>query len=261
MDLLQGGMDFGILKKEFRQAIYKEEQPMQENMTLQVIAHVENDYTGKFGIPRQSGMVGAVSEIVFMPEYRDANALRGIEGYTHLWLIWGFHKFHDTKWSPMVKPPRLGGNKRMGVFATRSPNRPNKLGLSSVELVGVEQRPGKGTVLLVRGADMMHGTPVYDIKPYVAFVDSHPEASNGWADAKNDNRLEVEIPQELLEQIPEAKREAVQEILALDPRPAYQQDPTAPYGVSYGGQDIRFRVVDGCVHVFEIAQEDATHLK
>jgi len=238
---------------------------LQEEFTLRVIAHIKSDFTTKFGIPRQSGMVSEhTAEIVFVPEYRDANALRGIEGYSHLWLIWGFSEFpQQEKWSPMVKPPRLGGKQRMGVFATRSPNRPNPIGLSSVRLERIEQRRGMGTVLVVSGADLMNGSPIYDIKPYLSFTDSHPDAKNGFAEEKLAHRLEVEFPPELLERIPAEKHRALMESLALDPRPAYQDDPEFPYGFEYAGYDVRFRVKGHLLTVFDVVslRQGRSHVK
>lgn len=227
---------------------------MEETMTLKVIATIENDFTTKFGIPRQSGLAKEQrSRIVFAPEYRDNNALRGLEGYSHLWLIWGFSKVEKKTWSPMVKPPRLGGNKRMGVFATRSPYRPNPIGLSSVELIALEKVPGKGTVLVVAGADLMDGTPIYDIKPYLSFTDSHPEARNGFAQEHLEDTLQVDFPEALLSRIPEEKRSGLIAALSQDPRPAYQNDPEQPYGFAFSGLDVRFKVRDGVLRVFEIA--------
>lgn len=208
------------------------------------IAHIENDFIEKFGIPRQSGIIHSVeSRIVFETEYRDENALRGIEGYSHLWLIWGFHQIKVTQgnWSPTVRPPRLGGNTRMGVFATRSPNRPNPIGLSSVALLRTEQTE-QGTILVVTGADLMHGTPIYDIKPYIAYCDSHPDAISGFADAVKDYALRPVIEESILEQIPEQHRESILQILSQDPRPAYQQDEERIYGFRFADMNIRFVV-------------------
>jgi len=231
-------------------------------MELQIIAHIENDFTDKFGVPRQSGFVPEQkSLIVFEEAFRDANALRGIDGYSHLWLIWGFHKNRKTAWSPLIRPPRLGGNRRMGVFATRSPYRPNPLGLSSVVLEEIRKIPGKGTVLVVSGADLVHGTPIYDIKPYLSFTDSHPEARNGFAQDYTDYRLQVDCPQELLQIIPEEKRETLLCALALDPRPAYQADPNLTYGLAFGGYDVRFRVEGECLHVVDILPENSSRVK
>lgn len=224
---------------------------------LQVIARIQNDFSTKFGIPRQSGLVPEQrSRVVFEPEFRDENALRGLEGYSHLWLIWGFSGVHMDKWSPMVKPPRLGGNKRMGVFATRSPFRPNRLGLSSVELIAIEKVPNLGKTLVVAGADLMDGTPVYDVKPYLPFTDSHPDARGGFTEWTLDYHVEVDCPPELLQKLPESKREPLLQSLALDPRPAYMNDSDEPYGFAYAGFDVRFCVKDGLLTVFDIVKTE-----
>ena len=210
---------------------------------IKQIAHIENDFTSKFGIPRQSGLVnGMISQIVFEPEYRNNEALRGIEGYSHLWLIWQFSLAARQDWSPTVRPPRLGGNKRMGVFATRSPFRPNNLGLSSVKLVGSKSTKDKGTVLLVTGADLMNGTPIFDIKPYVAYSDSHPDAVSGFADDFVGYSLRVEICGKLLEKIDEKDREPLLEVLKNDPRPSYQHDAERIYTMDFGRYSVSFRV-------------------
>lgn len=228
---------------------------MQENAALTVIARMHSDFTGKFGIPRQSGLAPElVSTVVFEPAYRDENALRGIEGYSHLWLIWGFSEVHQAAWSPMVKPPRLGGNKRMGVFATRSPFRPNPIGLSSVRLLGIEKRSGQGCVLRVSGADLMDGTPIYDVKPYLSFTDSHPDARDGFAGERLSHALTVTFGEPWLSMIPEDKRPALIAALSQDPRPAYQDDPSMPYGFAYAGFDVRFRVSGTELTVFEIVR-------
>ena len=226
---------------------------------MQIIARVRNDFPTKFGLPRQSGLVPElVSTIVFEPEFRVAEALRGIETYSHLWLIWGFHQAvregEGQAWKPTVRPPRLGGNTRMGVFATRSPFRPNPLGLTVVKLLAVEDSP-EGKVLLVSGADMMDGTPVYDIKPYLPYVDSIPEAVGGFTEEKAAYRLKVDFPQALLAQVPQGQREALLGVLAQDPRPAYQNDENRVYGFAYGGFDVRFTVRDGTLTVVEIVKE------
>ena len=228
---------------------------MEDSISLQVIARIRSDFTSKFGIPRQSNLVPEQEAlIVFEPEYRDENALRGLEGYSHLWLIWGFSEVKQAGWSPMVKPPKLGGNKRMGVFATRSPFRPNPLGLSSVRLLGLEKRPNLGTVLLICGADLMDGSPIYDIKPYLSFTDSHPEAQNGFAADHVDEKLPVEFPPELLARIPTEKRAALLASLALDPRPGYLAGRSDPYGFAYAGKDVRFYVEGGVVKVFDVVE-------
>ena len=229
---------------------------MEESLQLQVIARIRSDFTSKFGIPRQSNLVPEQEAvIVFEPTYRDENALRGLEGYSHLWLLWGFSEVHQAGWSPMVKPPKLGGNKRMGVFATRSPFRPNPIGLSSVRLVRMEKRPNLGTVLVVAGADLMDGSPIYDVKPYLSFTDSHPEARNGFAADHIEERLPVEFPAELLERIPVEKRPALLASLSLDPRPGYLTGRSDPYGFGYAGKDVRFYVEDGVVKVFDVVDE------
>ncbi len=234
---------------------------MADTFELSVVARIKSDFTEKFGIPRQSGLgAGQTSEIIFEPEYRDANALRGIEGYSHLWLLWGFSRVERQGWRPTVKPPRLGGNTRMGVFATRSPYRPNPIGLSSVELIRAEKRAGLGTVLLVRGADLMDGSPIYDIKPYLSFTDSHPEARSGFAGEKLNKRLEVQFPDELLCRVPEQKRAALIEALSQDPRPAYQADGE-PYGLEFSGLDIRFSVSSGVLTVFAAEPAGSQRLK
>lgn len=222
-------------------------------MECKPIATIHNDYTAKFGIPRQSGLVEEVeSKIIFEPEYRNADALRGIEGYSHLWLLWVFSQAIREGWSPTVLPPRLGGKTRMGVFATRSPFRPNPLGLSSVKLLDVELHTKDGPVLHVAGADLMDGTPILDIKPYLPFTDSHPDALGGFADPVRDYHLEVVFPDSLLQQVPLRLRKPVLGLLAQDPRPSYQNDPERVYGVAFGGYDFRFRVADGVLTVCEI---------
>ena len=217
---------------------------------MKSIAHIRTDFPTKFGIPRQSGLVNSLKGmIVFEPEYRNPDALRGLEGFSHIWVIWGFSKAMDNTWSPTVRPPRLGGNVRLGVFATRSPFRPNPIGLSSVKLESIEQIAGLGTVLLVSGVDMLDNTPIYDIKPYLPYVDSHPEAEAGFAEPIKDYRLSVEFPDQWLCMIPEEIREAILEVLALDPRPSYQEDPERVYGMEFRGFDIKFTVKDNMIKV------------
>lgn len=215
-------------------------------MEVEPIAFIENDYTEKFGIPRQSGLVGLFSRIVFIEKYSDENALRGLEEFTHLWLIWEFSEA-NAGFSPTVRPPRLGGNVRKGVFATRSPYRPNPLGLSVVKL----ERIDRG-VITVSGADLMNGTPVFDIKPYLPYVDSVPEASNGWALAEHKGALQVEFPRELLALVDEEKRGGLIELLSQDPRPQYQNDPERIYTFSFGKQEISFKVDGEKLTVVEI---------
>ena len=219
---------------------------------IRPIAHMKSDFPAKFGIPRQAGVVPALeSMIVFEPEYRDSDALRGIEGFSHLWLIWQFSEARTEGFSPTVRPPRLGGNARMGVFATRSPFRPNSLGLSCVELVRAEERPGLGTVLLVRGADLMDGTPIFDVKPYIPYADCRPEARGGFAPDAGET-LRVEIPAQLEARVPERKREALRGVLANDPRPRYQHDPARVYAMDFAALTVRFCVRDGTVYVRDI---------
>ena len=213
------------------------------DVTIQPIARMKSDFPTKFGIPRQSGLVEELrSTIVFEPEFRNPDTLRGIEGLSHLWLIWQFSEAVRNSWSPTVRPPRLGGNTRMGVFATRSPFRPNSLGLSCVKLLSVEQTANNGTVLHVAGADLMDGTPIFDIKPYIPYSDCHPAASGGFAETAGDFLLDVVFPEELLDILPENKREAVQAVLSHDPRPSYQRKPGRVYGLNFAGFDIRFMV-------------------
>ena len=226
-----------------------------ENVTIQVIARMRSDFPTKFGIPRQSGLVDELrSTIVFEPEFRNADALRGIEGYSHLWLIWQFSEAVRTEWSPTVRPPRLGGNTRMGVFATRSPFRPNSLGLSSVRLLGVEQTENDGTVIHVAGADLMDGTPIFDIKPYIPYGDCHPEATGGFTDTAGEFLLNVNFPDALLQQLPEDKRSAAIGVLSHDPRPSYQRKPDRIYGLTFAGFDIRFKVTDDHLTVTEVTK-------
>ena len=226
-----------------------------ENITIQVIARMRSDFPTKFGIPRQSGLVDELrSTIVFEPEFRNADALRGIEGYSHLWLIWQFSEAVRTEWSPTVRPPRLGGNTRMGVFATRSPFRPNSLGLSSVRLLGVEQTENDGTVIHVAGADLMDGTPIFDIKPYIPYGDCHPDATGGFTDTAGEFLLNVNFPDALLQQLPEDKRSAAIGVLSHDPRPSYQRKPDRIYGLTFAGFDIRFKVTDDDLTVTEVTK-------
>ena len=227
------------------------------NNIMAEIAHIRTDFPTKFGIPRQSGLVESLrGTIVFAPEYRDPNALRGLEGYSHIWLIWKFSGAERETWSPTVKPPRLGGNRRMGVFATRSPFRPNPIGLSCVRLLGVEYDTPEGAVLHVAGADLMDGTPIYDIKPYLPYADCRPEATDGFAGEVFDYSVEVDFPPQLLEKIPQDKREGLIEVLKQDPRPGYRHaDDGRRFGVDFAGFDVRFTVQDGVLHVCEIVRK------
>ena len=223
---------------------------------MKVIARIRSDFPTKFGIPRQSGLVEALrATVVFEPEYRNADALRGIEGFSHLWLIWQFSAAVREEFSPTVRPPRLGGNERMGVFATRSPFRPNPIGLSCVKLEGVELTAQLGPVLHVSGADLMDGTPIYDIKPYTPYADCHPEANGGFAAAMPE-LLAVDFPPELLEKVPEEKRDALVGVLANDPRPRYQNDAGRSYGMEFAALEVRFTVEGGTLHVVDVALRD-----
>ena len=220
-------------------------------MELTPIAHIRSDFSEKFGIPRQSGLVEELTAaVVFEPEYRDPSALRGLEGFSHLWLIWEFSR--SRGWSPTVRPPRLGGNKRLGVFATRSPFRPNPLGLSCVRLVEVWQDRALGPVLVVAGADLMDGTPIYDVKPYLPYADCKPDAVGGFAAQPKGADLEVDCPPELLEIVPEGKRAALLAVLAQDPRPQYQDDPRRVYGMAFAGLEVKFQVAGERLTVAEI---------
>lgn len=220
---------------------------------MKVIARIRTDFPSKFGIPRQSGLVPELrGTVVFEPEYRNPDALRGLDGYSHLWLLWQFSQAVREGWSPMVRPPRLGGNTRMGVFATRSPYRPNAIGLSSVKLSGIEWDTPQGAVLHVEGADLIDGTPIFDIKPYLPFTDSHPDAVGGFADAKRDYALEVDFPAPLLERVAEGDRAALLALLAEDPRPSYQDDPERVYGMPYAAYDVQFTVAGGRLTVCDV---------
>ena len=222
---------------------------------FQPIATMRSAFPTKFGIPRQSGLVTELkSTIVFEPAYRNPEMLRGIEGFSHLWLIWSFSKSGDH-WSPTVRPPRLGGNQRMGVFATRSPFRPNNLGLSSVRLERVELHTPEGPVLTVAGADLMDGTPILDIKPYIPYADCQMEATGGFTDTAGEFLLKVEFPPELLSMVPEDRREALIGVLRHDPRPSYQRKPERVYGMEFAGWNIRFRVAEDVLTVVEVEKE------
>lgn len=223
---------------------------MEQSFPLKIIAEIRSDFPTKFGIPRQSGLVPELeATVVFRPEYRVPEALRGIEGYSHLWLLWEFSETRREGWRPTVRPPRLGGNRRVGVFASRSPFRPNPIGLSCVRLLGVEQHPQWGTVLRVAGADLMDGTPLYDIKPYLPHADCHPEATGGYSAEGLAHTVAVVIPPEWEAQIPPRRRAALRAVLAQDPRPAYQQDAGRVYGFCYAGLEVRFTVEGGVLTV------------
>ena len=223
---------------------------------MKIIAKIHNDFKEKFGIPRQSGQSGELlSRIVLEPEYRNPDALRGIDGFSHLWLIWEFSESQRDSWTPTVRPPRLGGNKRMGVFATRSPFRPNPIGLSSVKLERIEQTQNEGTVLIVSGADMLDGTPIYDIKPYVSYSDCHTDAVSGFADPVKEYSLNVVFCKDLLSKIEESKQNALIEILKQDPRPSYQNDPEREYGMRFSSYEIFFKVDKETLTVTAVKQQ------
>lgn len=224
-------------------------------MEIRKIAEIKNGYSDKFGIPRQSGLAPSVlSRIVFMPEYRVKEAFRDIEGYSHLWLIWEFSEAIRENWSPTVRPPRLGGNKRTGVFATRSPFRPNPIGLSCVKLEKIDFDTPEGPVLYVSGADLLSGTPIYDIKPYLAYADSYPDATGGFTDSTEKRRVSVNIPENLIKNIPENTLSAVIDILAEDPRPAYQNDPERLYKMDFDGYEFCFSVCENILTVTEVTK-------
>lgn len=221
--------------------------------TVEPIAYIKTDFSSKFGIPRQSGLVDELeAKIIFEPQYRIPEAFRGLEGYSHVWLLWQFSECADKEWSPTVRPPRLGGNKRMGVFASRSPFRPNSIGLSCVKLISIDETEENGTVLTVSGADLLDGTPIIDIKPYLPYVDSHPEASGGFALQEKEGSLDVVFAAELLSDIPADKQEALKAVLKQDPRPQYQNDPERIYGLEFAGYDVRFKVKENLLTVVEV---------
>ena len=228
---------------------------MPQEFSMKTIARICSDFAGKFGVPRQSGLVEALeARVVFEPEYRNSAALRGLEGFSHIWLVWVFDQAVRAEWSPTVRPPRLGGNARLGVFATRSPFRPNPIALSAVTLAGIEDTREWGTVLRVRGADLMDGTPILDIKPYLPYADCRPEAVGGFASAPAGETLAVECLPELWEKVPPQRREALRAVLALDPRPRYQEDPGRVYGFGFAGLEVRFSVEGGVLQVREILE-------
>ncbi len=226
---------------------------MSETVPVHIIARIRSQFPEKFGIPRQSGLVEELkARVVFEPEYRDSQALRGLEGFSHIWLIWQFSRSMGAGWSPTVRPPRLGGNERMGVFATRSPFRPNPMGLSCVKLEKVELSTSEGPVLWVAGADLMDGTPIYDIKPYLPYADCKPQAVGGFASAPKEATLTVDFPSQLLERVPRELREALSGVLAQDPRPTYHHDPQRVYGMAFGGLQVRFTVDGDRLTVVEV---------
>lgn len=226
-----------------------------ETAQIKVIARIHTAFAEKFGVPRQSGLIPELQgKIVFEPEFRNVDALRGLDGYSHLWLIWQFSKAVREDWSPTVRPPRLGGNERMGVFATRSPFRPNALGLSCVKLDKVEIDPQLGPVVYVSGVDMMDGTPIFDIKPYLAYADSHSDATGGWTDIVERKTLQVCCSDDLLQKIPQMQKKALWAVLEADPRPRYQDDPERVYGMTFAEQNIKFRVDGSTLYVTEVEQ-------
>lgn len=226
---------------------------MSENIPLRIIAHIHSDFPTKFGIPRQSGLIHELkATVIFEPEYRNPDALRGLEGYSHIWLIWQFSETARQEWTPTVRPPRLGGNTRMGVFASRSPFRPNPIGLSSVRLEQIVLQSPSGPILHVAGADLMDNTPIYDIKPYLPYVDSHPDATGGFALQSHEGFLQVNFPTKLLEQVLPDHRDALLAVLAQDPRPAYQTSPDRIYGMEYAGLEVRFTVTGHTLTVCEL---------
>lgn len=223
---------------------------------MKVIARIQSAFPEKFGIPRQSGLVEELqAQIIFEPEYRSPEAVRGLEEFSHIWLIWEFSKAKRDTWSPTVRPPRLGGNQRLGVFATRSPYRPNPIGLSCVRLERIELDSAQGPVLHIRGADLMDGTPIYDIKPYLPYADCRPEAAGGFAAQRPEGGLTVELPDPWLSLVPEADRAALIGVLAQDPRPAYQRDPERVYGLSFAGLEVQFRVNEGRLTVCRVERK------
>lgn len=224
-----------------------------DTVNIEIIGRMRSDFSTKFGIPRQSGLVNELkSTIVFEPKFRNADALRGLEDYSHLWLIWQFSEAVRDQWSPTVRPPRLGGNARMGVFATRSPFRPNAIGLSSVQLIGLEHTEEFGTVIHVAGADLMDGTPIFDIKPYIPYCDCHPDAIGGFTVTADDYLLNVNIPESLLVRIPQEKRQALLGVLSHDPRPAYQHDKERVYCLTFADYDVHFTVDDKTANIIDI---------
>ena len=222
-------------------------------MEITPIAHIRTDFGSKFGVPRQSGVVEELrARIVFEPAYRNPDALRGLEDFSHLWLIWHFSEVTQEGWSPTVRPPRLGGNTRMGVFATRSPYRPNPIGLSAVKIVSIDLHTPEGPVITVAGADLMDGTPIFDIKPYLAYADSHPDAKGGFIEGLTDRSVQVQCDEALLSPLSDDTRRSLLAVLAHDPRPTYQNDPARVYGMEFGGYNVRFTVADGVLTVVEI---------
>lgn len=227
-----------------------------DTIPMKIIARIKSDFNDKFGIPRQSGLVeDVVSTIIFEPEYRNPDALRGLDDFSHIWIIWQFSKAVREGWSPTVRPPRLGGNTRMGVFATRSPFRPNEIGLSSVKILGIEQTDQYGSVIHVAGADLMDGTPIFDIKPYIPYCDSHPDAAGGFTTTANTYILKVNDPLDQLRKIPDEKRPGLIGVLTHDPRPSYQEDSNRIYGLSFSNFNVRFSIKDSILTITDIIKE------
>lgn len=244
-----------LTKKHVRDKIIKKRKKI---LRMKIIAKIYTDFDEKFGIPRQSGICDdLVGKIVFEPEYRNPDALRGLDEYSHLWILWNFSKAERNEWSPTVRPPRLGGNKRMGVFATRSPFRPNPIGLSSVKLERIEHTQDMGDVIIVKGADILSGTPIYDIKPYLAYTDSHPDARGGFSDGVRDYTVKVEIDDDLLQLIPEDKRQGLIRLLEDDPRPSYVEDEERIYGMAFAGLEVKFKVANDVLRVTEIYKRES----
>lgn len=221
---------------------------------MKIIAHIETYFTTKFGVPRQAGIVDTPGRIIFEPPYRVAEAVRGLEGFDYIWLIWQFSEAVRDDWSPTVRPPRLGGNQRMGVFATRSPYRPNAVGLSSVRLLRIEQNTELGPVLHISGADLMDGTPIYDIKPYLPYTDSHPDARSGFAVRPAEQLLTVRYDDDVLAQVPEQLRASLLDILAHDPRPQYHDNPDRIYGMAFANMEVKFRVQDTTLTLLSVTK-------
>ena len=228
---------------------------MEKTLPIKIIGHIKTDFPTKFGLPRQSGLVSSLrGRIVFEQEYRNPDALRGLEGYSHIWLLWHFSEAVREDWSPTVRPPRLGGNKRVGVFASRSPFRPNPIGLSAVKIEGIELSTSDGPVIIVSGADLMDGTPILDIKPYLPFADSLPAAAGGFAEFVKDYTLDVSMPEEYPKDFPEELKEGLREVLAQDPRPSYQEDPERVYGFNFAGFEVKFSVKENTLTVKDIVK-------
>ena len=235
---------------------------MEEGRQLKIIARIHTDFATKFGVPRQSGLVEELkAEIIFEPEYRQPEAFMGLEEYSHLWLLWDFSEVRRENWTATVHPPRLGGKEKRGVFATRSPFRPNPIGLSCVKLIKIITEGADAPRLIVAGADLMDGTPIYDVKPYLPYADAVPQARGGFGEEHKEDGIEVIFPEELLNRFPEEKRKAVLETLAQDPRAAYHKQPDYVYGMAFAGWDVRFTVRDGKLTVNDVVKQGVKHVK